>query len=243
MWNENEAYFDYVEIRRRVERRLASGIGVVAHTGIFVLAAFMGVLALGRYPYSVDSAMFPSFIMMLWAGLLVLHGLWTYRRAGTGFGRRSAAIESELSERYDADDTELLASSRHLFRVQSLMDEDVRMRAGWIVGVNMFLIGNLVFWLGLTFGEAGRWSAWPVVPMLASMWFPSIYAINQVRRRMRDGKMRRILAVRPVAAERAVKQKRSFDGELERYARLSDDGELVDLPEDWAAYDAQRKRG
>jgi hypothetical protein len=243
MWNENEAYFDYLEIRRRIERRLATGFGIVAHTALFVLAVFAGVTFLGSYPGNTLSAPAASFLMLLWAFVLAIHGLWVYQAAGTNRRHRAAAVEAELTERYEAGDTELLASPRHLFRVRSLMDEDVRMRAGWIVGVNAFLLGNVVFWIGLLMNGTVRWAAWPVVPMLAFGWFPSIYAINQVRRRMRDAKVRRILSLRPVSTASAVKQKRSFDSELERYARLSDDGELVDVPEDWAAYDVRRKRG
>ena len=243
MWNENEAYFDYVEIRRRVERRLASGHVLAAHTALFVLATFALSAVFPPYMYSATATTAASLLMFGWSLVLALHGITAYRSAGTGQARRSVAIDNELGERLDAADTELLVTPRHAFRVRALLDEDVRQRAGWIVGVNAFLLGNVIFWLTLIFAGSRFTPPWPVVPMLAFLWFPGIYAVNQVRRRLRDGKLRNILAVRPVAAmPSAAKQKRSFDAELERYTRLSDDGELMDIPDDWATYD-RKKRG
>lgn len=244
MWNENETYFDYVEIRRRVERRLASGLGLAAHTAVFVLAVFTLSAVFAPWSYSITAATGANLLMFGWSLLLALHGLLAYRNAGTGQAQRNFALERELAERVDAGDTELLATPRHAFRVRALLDEDIRQRAGWIVGVDAFLLGNVVFWLSLLFMGTRYSSPWPVVPMLAFLWFPGIYVVNQVRRRLRDGKLRTILAVRPatMAGAMQAKQKRSFDAELERYSRLTDDGELVDIPEDWAVYD-RSKRG
>ena len=241
MWNQNEAYFDYVEIRRRVERRLPSGQVMLAHTGLFVLG-LLGLIAVFGQPLSSSGTIMFNLMMGLWSGVLLLHGLWSYRNGASQTDRRLAVVKAEVEERLDAGDTELLANERQAFRIQSLLDEDVRLRAGWVPAMVFAQFMNCFIWgVSLVSGARGG-SVWPVLIILSFAYFPATYAINKVRRVNRDRKLSQMLTTRPVAAARAVKQKRSFDAELERYTRLSDDGELVDIPDDWATYD-RHKRG
>lgn len=243
MWNENEAYFDYAEIRRRVERRLASGQILVIHIAVFLLAIIGLVAIFGPRSYVSGGLVWAHVGMTGWSGLLLLHSLWAYRNSGSTASRRLEAVQTEINERLEAGDTELLASPRQAFRVQSLLDEDVRLRAGWIPALGIAALVNSFIWGVSLIAGASTGGIWSMIVLLSILWFPATYAINQTRRRMRDNKLQRILAVRPVAAPAdAAKRKRSFDAELERYARLSDDGELIDMPDEWAAYDADRKR-
>ena len=112
------------------------------------------------------------------------------------------------------------------------------MRAGWIPSlvfamlINCFILGTSL----LARPESG--GVWHMLVLLSFGYFPATYVINKARRVYREQKLRNILTLRPTSAmPSAVKQKRSFDADLERYTRLSDDGELVDAPDDWAAYE------
>jgi hypothetical protein len=239
MWNDEDRFFEYAEIRRRIERRLPSNVDVIIHAAVYFMAVLAGALAdIGWAGGGVLSLM-----MGAWCALLLLHSFWAYRRGAGSTQSRAYAIQAELSERYEADDTALLETPRQAFRLQSLLDEDVRMRAGWIFGLNVFLLGNGFFWLTLFMGgwQGGR--VWGTVPFLAAIWFPGVYAVNYLRRMRRDGNIRRMVAARPVVVPSVTsKQKRSYQDEVARYTRLTDDGELVEVPEEWAAYD-RGKRG
>lgn len=242
MWNDNESYQDYVEIRRRVERRLVSGMTLVVHSGLFMLG-LVALIAIWFPPYESGGAPLLNFGMGAWSGLLFLHSLWTLRHSGSGTSRRLEAVRAEVEDRLEAEDTLLLANPRHVFRVSSLLDEDVRMRAGWVPALTFALFINCFLW-GLTLVQA-PWSGamWHVVLMLAMLYLPATYVVNQTRRRLRDGKLRQTLVSRPPASTNdAAKRKRSFDADLERYARLTDDGELVDMPENWVAYERDRQK-
>lgn len=251
MWNEDGHYFDYVEIRRRIERRLASGVGLVVHLALFLLACVIGAALHPPYYYFFNYGVFSysgtwhvaALLMLAWSLVLAFHGLQTYRRAGTASKRRFEAVEDELTERYEADDTELLASPRQAFRVQALLNEDIRLRAGWIVSLDVLLAGNVLLWLAHAADQGRDPAHWKATLLFAVLALPVIFAVNRVRRMRRDARLRRILRARRADEATSAKRKRSFDDELERYARLADDGELTDLPDDWALSDRKAKRG
>jgi len=242
MWDENERYFDYVEIRRRIERRLASGRGLVVHCLLFMLA-LAGSIAMFAMYEGTSRVAWLNLFMAGWSGILLLHGIGVYRYGGSSTTRRLAAVQAEINERIEAADTELLATPREAFRVQSLLDEDVRLRAGWVPALDFALLINCFIW-GMTLAvNATSGDVWFIVLMLSMFWLPATYAVNQTRRLIRDSKLRQVFSQRAVSFDGAIRRKRSFDSDLERYVRLSDDGELIDLPDDWALSDGKLKRG
>jgi hypothetical protein len=116
MWNSYFGYLDYLELRRRVERRLSGSLWLFAHIVVF---AFLPLVCFALWPYGWwypvrGSTLVHDWIaygMIGWSIVLLLHGLWTYFRSGAWGGRRSQVIETEMRERVRNDDTYLAAHS------------------------------------------------------------------------------------------------------------------------------------
>lgn len=98
MFNDSESYLDYVEIRRRVERRLASGQSVVIHVALFLLA-LLALVAVFGVPFYLSRFALVNFFMAGWSGLVFLHSVWLYRNGGTDTNRRLSVVQAELDER------------------------------------------------------------------------------------------------------------------------------------------------
>src|SRR5215207_6510808 len=114
-------FLDYLELRRRVERRLASGKWFLLHT----IAFGVGAAAIGNVgwsPYYDSSRNYfidPSygFLIGCWSALLLIHGICSYWRSGALGGRRDEVIEREMRERVQADDLYLGNHPKDLFRL------------------------------------------------------------------------------------------------------------------------------
>jgi hypothetical protein len=231
MWN-NE-FLDYVEIRRRIERLLPGMQAVFVHLVLF-LAAVVVFLAvefprLHYYSYTqyfMEPGM--GFFMTVWSVLLVLHGLWLYRRSGSAAAVREQAVEREIQARLEQGDTALLEDQRRVFRIRGLLDEDIRQRAGLNVALLTFLAVNVGTWLvWASHGAVDSYTWQMTIPTALAFLIPA-FVLNLWRRRRRDTRLRSLMSERTVAAGKA-KRKLSFDDIAERAVHLSDDGELVNL--------------
>lgn len=241
MWSENDAYFDYVEIRRRIERRLSSGTALVLHLGLY-LAIIIGLIGVFGRVYGSATVTWVNLFMAGWSGVLLLHGLGTVRQSALNNNLRHSAVHDEINERLDTGDTELLADVRGVFRVQSLLEEDVRMRAGWNVTVLGFiLVMNAAWGVNMLTRQIADVTIWHILILMSFFALPAIYTINKTRRYLRNRKLERALISHPNRHRATAKAKRSFEANLDAYARLSDDGELVEPSPDWAAYQRNRK--
>src|SRR4051812_37175883 len=96
-------FLDYLELRRRVEKRLASGNWFFLHMVTFgVITAIIGSLAYSPiWDQFRDYFIRPQYgqLVALWSGILVIHGLWTLWHSGARGGQRDQAIETEMRER------------------------------------------------------------------------------------------------------------------------------------------------
>lgn len=241
MWSENDAYFDYVEIRRRIERRLSSGTALGLHLGLY-LAVLIGLIGVFGRVQGSATVTWVNLFMAGWSGVLLMHGLWTARQSALSNRQRHSAVHTEINARLDSGDTELLADVRGVFRVQSLLEEDVRMRAGWNVTLlGYILVMNAAWGVNLLTRQIADATIWHILILMSFFALPAIYTINKTRRYLRDRKLERALISHPRRQQTAAKHKRSFEADLDAYARLSDDGELVEPSPDWVAYQRNRK--
>jgi hypothetical protein len=234
MWNND--FLDYVEIRRRIERHLPGMFWVFVHLALF-LAAVLALLGIEHpmYYYNGYTSSFIrpdlGFAMTFWSVLLLIHSLWTFRRSGATGKVRERAIERELQERLEQDDTQLLNDQRRVFRIRGLLDEDIRQRSGHFVGLLGFLILNAATWF-VWAANGGRDSyTWQMtIPTAIAVLAPAL-ALNLFRRRRRDQKLQALMSDHLVQVAKG-KRKLSFDDLAERTVRLSDDGELVHADDD-----------
>ena len=86
MTNGYLTFLDYLELRRRVEKRLASGRYFLLHIIIFMVE--MALIGAAGFNPSYDPSnyffVFPSYgnLVAFWSGVLLAHGLWSYWRSG-----------------------------------------------------------------------------------------------------------------------------------------------------------------
>jgi hypothetical protein len=212
---------DYKTIRRRIERKLSRPGFVLLHVGFFFFAT---LLLMASAPNSVPIER--PFMLLVWSIVLLAHSLAMMRLSGVPDKRRETLIQQELEQRLEKDDTELVSDHRQAFRVQALLDEDIRHRAGFFVSLSALLGLNVVMWLA-SFGQtlealdnfSGYWHE--VARMVLAGIVPAL-AINRWRRTRRDQEISARLS--DSALDLSEKRKRLSD---EVYA-FEEDGELVD---------------
>ena len=232
-------FLDYLELRRRVEKRLTSGNWFLLHTLVFGF----GATFIGSMGYSPIYDEFHNYFIRpeyghwvaLWSGILFLHGLWTYWQSGARGGRRDQVIESEMRERVQNDDMYLSDHPKDLFRLHGLLNEDIRKRASAIPLLFTFIILNALIWIPWAMSPDVITSfAWAVAPLLI---VPLVLALmwNMWRRGRHEAKLR-------VQMEQLFgsQQSQPFedDYDSEREVRLSESDELVTVDD----YMMKRKR-
>jgi hypothetical protein len=232
MWEQDSAYLDYGEIRRRIEQRLAGATGIVWHMALFlvaILAILMFVIPgqTNGYPYFIEPGV--GALFAIWSIVLMLHGARSFRRSGAIPRRREPAIEEEISERVEQGDTVLLEDVRQVFRVRALLNQDIRQRAGILAVINAFLIFNAFVWVMWTLQGATSSYTWQMTIPTAIVFLLPAFALNALRRVRRDRKLARMLAGLDNRVE-VPKRKRLLDDEV--FVRLSDDGELEEIFEE-----------
>ncbi len=148
MWNDYLTYLDYLELRRRVERRLGSHNLLLGHSIAFVIATLVLMTRylslLGYSPYFIDPNV--SIAIGGWSLALLIHAAIVYRRSGVFSGARERAIEAEMRARIKTDEHYLNDEPREMFRLHGLLDEDIRQRAGLHKPLFSFVILNMLIW-------------------------------------------------------------------------------------------------
>jgi hypothetical protein len=235
MWDKHPLFLDYLQIRQRVESRLASSQVILAHIGLFliaVLALLITTLYPINYPYVprlhfIDPGV--SYLMTVWSILLLGHGLSAYQKSGASNNKRAQIIEDEVNQRLEHGDTELLDNPRQAFRLQALLNEDIRLRAGLFAPIMLFLMLNAVTWAAWAVQGASTSYTWQMTIPTALFFLSPPLAVNTWRRARRNRRIMRLLTDEYVASE---KPKRTAQAAHDAAYHLSDDGELVQIIED-----------
>jgi Na+/proline symporter len=221
-------FLDYLELRRRIEKRLAKANWLLLHSLLFVVVTgvLLALFSAGTPSIPLGFFIVPpiGYAMTAWSVILLLHTLWYFSRSGASPNRRSEMIECEMRERVENQDSYLSDDPKELFRIHGLLDEDLQKRAGVFYSLRLFVTLNLFAWLGSLLSDGLRSSfAWQVVPMLGIAFLP-ILAFNAWQRGRQEGRVRKLLGS-------AMDQQADIDRN-ERLVRLSDDGELIDFEPD-----------
>lgn len=222
MWNSYFSYLDYLELRRRVERRLSGSLWLFIHIAAF---AFLPLVCFGLWPYGW---WYPGYTlvhgwiaaaMVGWSVVLLLHGLWIFFRSGAWGARRSQVIETEMRERLRSDDTYLTQDSRDLFRLHGLLEEDVQRRTGTTTTLlSLFTVVNVVSWIAARGGLYDALIWW--LPAAVFLLLLPILIVSRWQLRRHEGRLRELLA--SGEAVPAVKPKREA-------LRFAGDDELLDI--------------
>jgi hypothetical protein len=229
----NPYFDDYKTIRRRIERKLARPDFVLLHVGFFFFAT---LLLMASAP---NVALDRPFMLLVWSVILLIHSLVMTQRSAVLDQRREGAIQTELQQRLEKDDTELVSDNRQAFRVQSILDEDLRQRAGQFVSISALLGLNVVMWLG-SFWQTGwvdPWTSgyWHEVSRIVLAGIVPALVLNRWWRGKRDQELVARLANTNI--DLSNKRKRLSD---EDYA-FAEDGELVDEVADLLRLENQEK--
>lgn len=229
MWNSYFSYLDYLELRRRVERRLSGSLWLFIHVMLF---AFTPLVAVAVTPYWRSwwwgdgfNLVLPwiAYGMMGWSVALLLHGLWTYFRSGAWGSRRSQLIETEMRQRVQHEDSYLVQDDRDLFRLHGLLEEDVRKRgSAAVIPLAVFTVVNAVNWL-MSGGGLSTSYPWQITPAIVLLILLPVLGFRLWGENRRQHKLMQMMASGVTAP--AVKPKREA-------LRFAGDNELLDIIED-----------
>lgn len=221
MLSDSFNFLDYLDLRRRVLHCVANGQFFLLHIVVFVGAVASTLLTATYRPrpnvpylYFVDPQGAAFFV--IWALALGIHGAVAWARSGLSAQRRTSAIEAALRERFQVDTA---LSDRELFRLYTLLDEQVRQRAKVLNPAFSFAFINTLIWLLWFIHNPASSFPWQVIPFGAipfGLWL----LILSLRRGFHEKAMFNLLFSEQ---EHAEKRK------INRLA-LTDDGELIDFP-------------
>jgi hypothetical protein len=222
-------FFEYSEVRRRVERKLANTQLVMSHFLVFLFAE-MVVLSTrvpGEPSYWRQLPTSIGIPFALWSFVLLGHGLWVYRKSGASAKAREAVIHSQLEERLEHGDTELLNTQREAFRLQGLLDEDIRKRSSVYTTTLVFLALNVVGWVIYVASQRDATFPWNVMPLTLMFLTPALMVnfLSRLQRKRIYTELLEHWQSQPDTSAQKSKQKRRED---DAAVRLSDDGELVE---------------
>jgi hypothetical protein len=224
VWYGYFSFLEYLELRRRVENRLAKANWLAYHTAAFSIGALVTIC--GDIWLIVPGI---NHVMTLWSLLLFAQGMWTFWHSGVTDSARSQAIEMEMRHRLEDEDDDLVEDERDLFRLHDVLIEDVKYRARLVTALTVFSALNAIFWLLGTSstGPEIADSGWKYIVLLG-IYLPVLAAMV----RSRAVHERRLMShlSRTLASEEKDKPKRW--GEKEKIVRLTDDGELEEVPDD-----------
>ncbi len=244
MWNSYFSFLDYLELRRRIERRLARGHLLFLHTFAFVsfaiLMAASAQHSLGSFYRSYFVDLGTGQFTAIWSIALALHGMLVYARSGAFAARRGWVVEDEMRHRIEADATFLSDEPSDLFRLHALLEDDIARRSSFVTPLSAFTMINVVMWVTWSFVAIHSAFSWHMVlvfgPILLLLLLRSFV---QQQRHNYQLRQRMLSAERP----REAKELRQYAQEAAAYnpaARLSaDQDELLTLEE----YREKTKRG
>jgi hypothetical protein len=241
MWGNYGSFLDYLELRRRVERRLSrsSWVFLFAH---IVLLSFLPLIFYGASPWARWWYPGPGWapgplvhgwiahVMIGWSVLLLLHGLWTFFRSGTWGNRRNNVIEAEMRERLRNQDSYLVEDARDLFRLHGLLEDDVRRRAGPAALLTLFTIANAYLWISTQGGLYDALTWW--LPAFMTLILLPFVGFNLWNRRRHERTLRDLMASDAPLPD--VKHKRDIH-------YLSDDGEMLEIIDDEETYEKPKR--
>jgi hypothetical protein len=220
--NRYHLYLDFLELRRRAERRLASPRLLLLHTLLFHLVMLFWYVA-GSQPSAAYTEIFSVFRMghiTVWTFALLAHSLWVFLRSGIILGQRERAVEAEMRAQAQANDAAMLDEGEHLFEVHGLLVQNMGQRAWPVPVLLLFNALTALGWVISANGIAG-WSSTPFQLTvigglgLALLLLGIRYWNNRQERHIRQ------------QIERLPKSK---SGDYDARLMLSDDGELVEYP-------------
>lgn len=238
-------FLDYLELRRRVERRLASSQMLLMHSVFFVIV-IAALLVNGTYSYQPPDyrpqylvTPLAGVIMALWSVGLLLHGLWTYRASGAWHATRGQVVEDEMRQRLENTDDYMAADPQDLFQLHALLEDDIRERSGSTFTLLTFTIINAVIWVVWAIGAQAQNSfPWQVIPFLALGIYVPLLALSAWRRGRGERRVRKTLEVSTLkVGKQAAKRKREPRVSIHS---LLDDGETEAL-DDFDAYYASKR--
>ena len=222
-------FLDYFEMRRRIEKRLASGRLFLLHIVIFTIGAGMiGSASYSPYWYQGrDYFIYPftGHSISLWSGILLAHGLWSFWNSGARGGRREAVIEREMRTRVQDDALYLSQRPKTLFRLHGLLSDDISKRYSGIPIMLAIVFINVLIWIPWTLlGQANTSFAWQTALVLV-IPFIILVLFNGWRRAGHETRLRQQLAT-------FLDENEDEDVDTyEREMRLGDDGELITVEE------------
>jgi hypothetical protein len=225
MWNKHWTFSDYLELRRRVEESLARGQWLFLNAAVFIIVALAMIGTLTPAHYYIEPTI--GYGMALWSLLLAAHGIWTYTRSSAVARRRSQAIDNEIHERVENDDTYLSDNPKDLFRLHRLLEEDIRKRS-WVISLGTgYTFLNALIWIPWAVMGADSLFAWMLTPFLALMVVLPLLGIAQLARVWHEHGLRHQMegfseGIR--SQEESPKPKRDS---IQSALRLTADGELV----------------
>jgi hypothetical protein len=241
-------FLDYLELRRRIEKRLAHPNLLLAHAAVFSVAVtYFSIYVtqqMMRFSYdpNIRFAFYPpeTFVVTGWAVLLMIHGLRTYLHSGAAGGTREQAVADEIGERIEKDDSHLTSNHRDLFRLHGLLERDIQQRSSGTALLMLFTVCNGLGWLLWAFtnvmgmsGENAIEYPWQAAPIL-SLVFLIVLVANQLRL------MGHNAVIKDQVAAFNVDEYDEVEKEKSDY-RLALDDELIDFEP--ATLNGKRKRG
>ncbi len=188
-------FLDYLELRRRIEKRLARPYLLAIHAVLFSAAvtgfSIYTTQQMMRFSYdpNIRFAFYPAetLVMTLWAVLLMIHGLRTYSHSGAAGGRREQIVADEINQRLENGDSHLTDNPQNLFRLHGLLERDIQNRSSGTAILMLFTLFNAAGWtlwaathiLGMS-GESANAYPWQATPLL-SLFFLLMLVANQLR--------------------------------------------------------------
>ncbi|MFN8373834.1 MAG: hypothetical protein U0694_13280 [Anaerolineae bacterium] len=237
MWNSYWTFLDYLELRRRVEKRLARGTWLLAHSVLFVFIAIGAVL----YAYSTRTYdiivsrdfVYPviGYCMALWSIVLAAHGLYSYNQSGAATEKRSQAIETEMREQVYNEDAYIGSDTRDLYRLHGLLDSDIRKRANTMPLLLIFTLVNVLVWGAWAFTGAHSAFAWETTWQMVLFIFLPLLGWSAFQRQRHEIWVRKQIEGPESETESADKKKHD-EALTPTLLHLSDDGEVTTMPDD-----------
>jgi hypothetical protein len=241
MWNNYWTFLDYLELRRRIEKRLAGGKWLLLHTALFFAAVLFFTAMRPPPPYYFDYYIQPGagYFMVVWSLLLAAHGLLTYVRSGGSASRRGQAIEAEMRERIQNDDTYLSDDPKDLFRLHGILDDDIGKRSSSVSLLTIYTTINAMLWIPWAiFDGASDSFAWTASPIMLIFIFLPLLGFSAFSSAGRERKLRQQMENSGEPMPAIPKQKRAAH---ESAMRLSDDGELIMIEDEMEQPKSKRR--
>lgn len=232
MFGSYGSFLNYLEIRRRIERRLMPMSWLGLHILLFVAVDIFALSSYTRHPSGMTFASLSmAQVMLVWSVVLLAHGVWSLVRSGAWTNRRSRVIEQEMRERFEQADTYLVQDERDWFRIHGLLENDVRARSSAAQWLTLFTVINALNWIGSGGGYMTSYP-WQITPMLALVLVP-VLAFAAWRSGRRERKLVTMLSAENAKAgnaRRSAKRKHKPTlGSVPDYLQLVDSDEMLEI--------------